>query len=187
MFILWPNYDYINHAQFTTIWQLLIIRLVGNLVNGYQKDIDDLFGEEGGEIGKNGLRADVTSLPEMYPPPKATRAIPIRIDFFNNSNNVNVGHFNNASMPSHDGSGTPLLEQYLESRTTDTHGGKSGMDMTSSKMKITSFDSNEVSTVCLSSFSESNICNSRCLASRWCWFSFSAPTTLANEPIHLLF
>ena len=125
---------------------IFITRIVGNLVNGFQKDVEDVFGSEGGEIGKVGLRADVTALPEMYPPPTATRRVPIRIDFFNNSKNVNVGHFNNISMPSHDGYGIPLLERYLKNRTT-TH-GKSNMAMTSSKMMITTFDSNEVLTYC---------------------------------------
>ena len=117
------------------------------MVNGFQKDVTDLFGPEGGELGDEGLRGDVLSLPDKYPPPKATRRVPIRIDFFNNSKNVNVGHFNNISMPSHDGSGIPLLEQYEDSRETDSHGGMSGMTMPSGKMMITTFDSNEVRTV----------------------------------------
>ena len=121
-------------------------RLVGNLVNGFQKDVKDLFGPEGGEVGTEGLRGDVLTLPDMYPPPKATRRVPMRIDFFNNSKNVNVGHFNNISMPSHDGSGVPLLVQYKKSKMTDSHGGKSGMTMPSGKMLMTTFDSNEVRT-----------------------------------------
>ena len=123
-------------------------RLVGNLVNGFQKDVKDLFGPEGGEVGKEGLRGDVLSLPDKYPPPKATRRVPIRIDFFNNSKNVNVGHFNNISMPSHDGSGVPLLEQYMKSRMTDLRGGKSNMTMVSPEMAMITFDSNEVRTEC---------------------------------------
>ena len=116
------------------------------MVNGFQKDVDDLFGPEGGELGEEGLRGDVLSLPDKYPPPKATRRVPIRIDFFNNSKNVNVGHFNNISMPSHDGSGIPLLEQYEKSRMTDAHDGKSGMTMASPEMAMITFDSNEVRT-----------------------------------------
>ena len=117
------------------------------MVNGFQKDVKDVFGPEGGEVGEERLRGDVLSLPDKYPPPKATRRVPMRIDFFNNSKNVNVGHFNNISMPSHDGSGIPLLEQYKKSRMTDAHGGMSGMTMPSGKMMITTFDSNEVRTV----------------------------------------
>ena len=121
-------------------------RLVGNLVNGFQKEVKDVFGPEGGEVGIEGLRGDVLSLPDKYPPPKATRRVPMRIDFFNNSKNVNVGHFNNISMPSHDGSGVPLLVQYEESRDEDSHDGKSEMKMPSKKMMMTTFDSNEVRT-----------------------------------------
>jgi hypothetical protein len=84
----------------------------------------------------------------MYPPPNATRRIPLRIDFFANSKQVNVGHFNNLSMPAHDGSATPLLEQYNANKTkTDTHGMKPMGGMTSSTMEMITFNSDEVRTV----------------------------------------
>ena len=108
----------------------------------------DVFGDEGGEVGKEDLRGDVTKLPEMYPPPNATRRIPLRIDFFANSKQVNVGHFNNLSMPSHDGAATPLLVQYQSNRTH----GMGPMGMTSSKMEIMTFNSNEVRTVLIPFF-----------------------------------
>ena len=118
----------------------------GNLINGFQSNITDVFGDEGGEMGKIALRGDATKLPEMYPPPKATRRIPLRIDFFANSKKVNVGHFNNLSMPEHDPNGTPLLVQYLANKT-DTHGMKAMGGMTSSTMEMITFNSDEVRTV----------------------------------------
>ena len=129
------------------------MNLIGNLVNGFQSNITDVFGDEGGEIGKLSLRGDASKLPEMYPPPKATRRIPLRIDFFANKDKVNVGHFNNLSMPSHNGSGTPLLVQYNAEKSeseseSKTHGGMKAMgDMTSSTMAMLNFNSDEVRTV----------------------------------------
>jgi hypothetical protein len=124
------------------------MHLVGNLVNGFQSNITNVFGDEGGEIGKLALRGDATKLPEMYPPPKATRRIPLRIDFFANSKKVNVGHFNNYSMPAHDINATPLLVQY-EAEKTKTHGKKpkGGKTSSTSTMEMITFNSNEVRTV----------------------------------------
>jgi hypothetical protein len=122
------------------------MHLVGNLINGFQSNITDVFGDEGGEIGKLALRGDATKLPEMYPPPKATRRIPLRIDFFANSKQVNVGHFNNLSMPAHDANGTPLLVQYQANKTDTTHGMKPMGGMSSSTMEMITFNSDEVRT-----------------------------------------
>jgi hypothetical protein len=119
---------------------------IGNLINGFQSNITDVFGDEGGKLGKLALRGDATKLPEMYPPPNATRRIPLRIDFFANSKKVNVGHFNNLSMPAHDGSATPLLVQY-EANKTQTHGMKPMAGMTSNTMAMINFNSDEVHTV----------------------------------------
>ena len=69
--------------------------VTGSLINGFQSGKPDPFGFEGGEIGNLGFRANVDALPGFYPPPDATRIIPIRIDFFTNAKNVNVAHFNN--------------------------------------------------------------------------------------------
>ena len=108
--------------------------VTGSLINGFQSGKPDPFGFEGGEIGNLGFRADVDALPGFYPPPDATRIIPIRIDFFTNAENVNVGHLNNISMVMDSGMYTaPLLQRLSSSLSVHAQG-----------MNIVSFDSSEV-------------------------------------------
>ena len=85
-------------------------------------------------MGNLGFRANVAALPGFYPPPDATRIIPIRIDFFTNTKNVNVAHFNNISMVMDSSMYPfPLLE-----------GLSQGMPIQGQGMNIVSFDSSEV-------------------------------------------
>ena len=108
--------------------------VAGSPINGFQSGKPDPFGFEGGEPGSLGFRADVDALPGLYPPPDATRIIPIRIDFNPNAKNVNVGHFNNMSMAM-DASmfPVPLLQGAAEGKPIKTEG-----------MNIVQFDSSEV-------------------------------------------
>ena len=107
---------------------------IGSLINGFQSGKPDPFGFEGGESGSLGFRADVDALPGLYPPPDATRIIPIRIDFNTNEQSVNVGHFNNISMVM-DASmfPIPLLQRVAEGQSIEGQG-----------MNIVKFDSSEV-------------------------------------------
>ena len=108
--------------------------VTGSLINGFQSGKPDPFGFEGGEIGNLGFRADVDALPGFYPPPDATRIIPIRIDFFTNANKIFMGHFNNISMVMDSGMYTaPLLQRLSEGLSIQGHG-----------MNIVSFNSSEV-------------------------------------------
>ena len=108
--------------------------MTGSPINGFQSGKPDPFGFEGGEMGNLGFRANVAALPGYYPPPNATRIIPIRIDFFTNAKNVNVGHFNNISMVMDSGMYPfPLLQRLSESLSVHAEG-----------MNIVSFDSSEV-------------------------------------------
>ena len=108
--------------------------MTGSPINGFQSGKPDPFGFEGGEMGNLGFRAAVDVLLGYYPPPDATRIIPIRIDFFTNTKNVNVAHFNNISMVMDSGmSPFPLLQRLSESLSVHAEG-----------MNIVSFDSSEV-------------------------------------------
>ena len=111
-----------------------MLMIIGSLINGFQSGKPDPFGFEGGENGNQGFRADVNALPGLYPPPAATRIIPIRIDFNPNAQNVNVGHFNNISMVM-DASmfPIPLLQRVAEGQSIEGQG-----------MHIVKYDSSEV-------------------------------------------
>ena len=111
-----------------------MLMIIGSLINGFQSGKPDPFGFEGGENGNQGFRADINALPGLYPPPDATRIIPIRIDFNPNAQNVNVGHFNNISMVM-DASMFPvsLLQRVAEGQSLEGQG-----------MNIVKYDSSEV-------------------------------------------
>ena len=107
---------------------------IGSQINGFQSGKPDPFGFEGGEGGSQGFRADVDALPGLYPPPDATRIIPIRIDFNPNVKQVNVGHFNNISMVMDANMfPVPLLQRVAEGQSIEGQG-----------MNIVQFDSSEV-------------------------------------------
>ena len=108
--------------------------VIGSAINGFQSGKPDPFGFEGGELGLLGFRADVDALPGLYPPPDATRIIPIRIDFNPNTKKVNVGHFNNISMVMDANMyPIPLLQRVAE-----------GLSLEGLGLNILSFDSSEV-------------------------------------------
>jgi hypothetical protein len=110
----------------------------GNPINGFQKNIVDPHGLEGGEAGVMSFRGDPSSpaMAGMYPPPAATLQIPIVIAFFNNSVGVNVGHFNNVSMS----------KESMSSDTTLLQMAADGMSLKDANMGVTVYSTSEVST-----------------------------------------
>ena len=84
---------------------------------------------------EEGYTADVLALPGYYPPPNATLVIPLRIDFFVNAKNVNVGHFDRVSMTKDNGTSVPLLEQIAQ-----------GLPMKPMAMKMINYTSDNVRT-----------------------------------------
>jgi hypothetical protein len=114
-----------------------ILQLIGPPIIGFLSGKPDPFGFEGGEMGPLGFKGDASLLPEMYPPPPATKVVPMRIDFFENADNVNVGHFNQVSMTMGESSTStlPLLQKFNQ-----------GMSIAMEGMNMVTYNTSEVST-----------------------------------------
>ena len=101
----------------------------GLITNKFQNGTADPFSSE------EGFQADTIALAAYYPPPAPTLVIPLRIDFFTNAKEVNVGHFDNVSMVKDNGTSVPLLQQIAM-----------GLPMKPMAMKMINYTSDKVRT-----------------------------------------